>query len=247
MKVIIFDIYGKFAHFRKFFTNSSSLSYSVPPRTTIAGMLAAILGMERDSYYEDFSKEKLHIAVKKKTKTRKIMQTLNYIKATGNSELVAPKEHTQIPFEILVGEKHVSYRVYVSYCDESIMDELLYRIQNQKFVYPLYLGVAPFSAGISFVAYTEAQAERDDDYIEVSTLINQKSIAQMGIDIFSRPLALVKEKMPTDFYEQRRIKEVSSYIYDENGELIKAKIIDDYFRFEYQDQEDFVKENILFL
>lgn len=63
MKFLVFDLKGKFAHFRKFYTNSSSLSYLVPPRTVIEGMVAAILGFERDSYYDMFSAENLLVAV----------------------------------------------------------------------------------------------------------------------------------------------------------------------------------------
>ena len=47
MRGVIFDIEGKFAHFRKIYTNSSSLSYLVPPRTTVQGIIAAMLGYER--------------------------------------------------------------------------------------------------------------------------------------------------------------------------------------------------------
>ncbi len=112
MKVIVFDLYGKFAHFRKFYTNSSSLSYSIPPRTTIEGMIGALLGYDRDSYYEILGADKLKIAVKKMSKTRKIMQSLNYIKADSPGKLKFPKEHTQIPFEILVGDEIIKYRIY---------------------------------------------------------------------------------------------------------------------------------------
>ncbi len=65
MKITVFDLYGKFAHFRKFYTNSSSLTYLIPPRTTIEGIIAALLGYERDSYYDVLSVDKLNIAVKK--------------------------------------------------------------------------------------------------------------------------------------------------------------------------------------
>ena len=51
MDLLVFDISGKFAHFRKYYTNSSSLTYLVPPRTSIYGLIAGILGLERDSYY----------------------------------------------------------------------------------------------------------------------------------------------------------------------------------------------------
>ncbi len=66
MKITVFDLYGKFAHFRKFYTNSSSLTYLIPPRTTIEGIIAALLGYERDSYYDVLSVDKLNIAVKKR-------------------------------------------------------------------------------------------------------------------------------------------------------------------------------------
>ncbi|KPA09783.1 CRISPR-associated protein Cas5 domain protein, partial [Candidatus Magnetomorum sp. HK-1] len=39
LKILSFRLNGRFAHFRKFYTNSSSLSYFVPPRTAIIGML----------------------------------------------------------------------------------------------------------------------------------------------------------------------------------------------------------------
>ncbi|MCB5267201.1 MAG: CRISPR-associated protein Cas5, partial [Candidatus Cloacimonetes bacterium] len=34
---------GNLAHFRKFYTNASSLSYTIPPRTAICGLVASIL------------------------------------------------------------------------------------------------------------------------------------------------------------------------------------------------------------
>ena len=73
-ELLIFDITGEYGHFRKYNTTTSPLTYSVPTRTAIAGMLGAILGMERETrdgrYAEDivpvqefFSKEKCGVAV----------------------------------------------------------------------------------------------------------------------------------------------------------------------------------------
>ncbi len=36
---------GKRAHFRRFYTNSSALTYPVPPPTTLQGLLGAALGL----------------------------------------------------------------------------------------------------------------------------------------------------------------------------------------------------------
>ena len=46
--ILIFDISSEFGHFRKYNTTTSPLSYSIPTRTAVAGILGAILGMERE-------------------------------------------------------------------------------------------------------------------------------------------------------------------------------------------------------
>lgn len=96
MKILIFDLVEKFAHFRKYYTNSSSLTYSIPPRTTISGIIAADMGYERDSYYEIFNSENAYIAVKKLGRNKKIIQTVNYILAKGSRDIINPKKHTRI-------------------------------------------------------------------------------------------------------------------------------------------------------
>ncbi|UYP01349.1 CRISPR-associated protein Cas5 [Oceanotoga sp. DSM 15011] len=108
MDIIIFEISGKFAHFRKFYTNSSSLSYSVPSRTTVEGIIAAILGLERDTYYEKLSLDNCKIAIEKVNKTRKINQSLNYIKIKSSNDFKKIKNHTQIPIEIITSEKKLN-------------------------------------------------------------------------------------------------------------------------------------------
>ena len=47
-ELLIFDIRGEYGHFRKYNTTTSPLTYSIPTRTAIAGILGAILGMERE-------------------------------------------------------------------------------------------------------------------------------------------------------------------------------------------------------
>src|SRR5699024_8934235 len=124
MRIVIFELSGKFAHFRKFYTNSSSLSYSVPPRTTAEGIIAAILGYDRDSYYDLLNVDNLGIAVEKMNRTRKIMQSLNYIRATSPGDIISPKDHTQIPFELLTGDENVRYRFYVTHKEQTILEEI---------------------------------------------------------------------------------------------------------------------------
>ena len=44
-ELLIFDIRGEYGHFRKYNTTTSPLTYSIPTRTAIAGILGAILAI----------------------------------------------------------------------------------------------------------------------------------------------------------------------------------------------------------
>lgn len=245
-EVLIFDVIGYAAHFRKFYTNSSSLSYSVPPRTTIAGLIAAILGLERDSYYEDFSVENVDLAVRKNNKTRKIMQSLNYMQIKSRKDFEFPKNHTQIPFELILGERSfISYRIYFSSLDKNLMDKLELRLEEKRYYYTPSLGALPFNCNIEYIGKVQGKV-REDKQVLISSIIPIKKIEERGIEIFQideDKVILVKERMAREFKNNREIKSVESYIYDENTNGIPVRLNGAYINLKYEN----VNENILFM
>lgn len=246
MRVLVFDLKGSLAHFRKIYTNSSSLSYSLPPRTCLAGIIAAMLGRERDSYYQEFSREHCFIAVKKLGRTRKIMQTLNYMRATGSRELIVPREHTQIPFELVCGEPELRYRIYFA-GNPGAYEELKQRLINDRYVFPPYLGAAPFSATANFVAEASCQRLQTRGLVEVATPINSRNIVEFSFDRMLDNVALVKEKMPVDFTAERYPVASASYVYDENASALPVSLNEDMcWRVAYQWEEQDIEENITF-
>lgn len=245
--ILIFDIMGYAAHFRKFYTNSSSLTYSVPPRTTLAGLISAILGIERDTYYNNFSVDKVDIAVKKNTKTRKILQSVNYMKITKKSEFEFPQNHTQIPFEMVLGDKgNVSYRIYFSSKDIDIMDELEDRIKTQKCYYTPSLGAAPFNCNVKYIDRVKGEIKDKKDVIKIASIIPINKIENEGIvisEIKMNETMMVKERMTREFKDGREIKSVESYIYDENTNPLPVNLKDKYVKLSYKG----IEENILFM
>ncbi|QSZ27530.1 type I-B CRISPR-associated protein Cas5 [Aceticella autotrophica] len=220
--MVIFDLWGKFAHFRKFYTNSSSLTYSVPPRTTVEGIIAALLGYERDTYYEILNAENLHVAVRKMSKTKKIMQSVNYIKATSAGELHSPKQHTQIPFELLASDDKVRYRFYVTHKNKELLSKINEHLFKNKPVFTLYFGSAPFTCYIEYVGNEKWDWMDSDDFQDIFTVIPSDKIEE--IDIKNMKGYLLKERMPRDFGEDRTIKEVTTYVYEDEGHFIRVKI-----------------------
>ncbi|SHJ60861.1 type I-B CRISPR-associated protein Cas5b [Paramaledivibacter caminithermalis] len=245
--ILIFDIEGYGAHFRKFYTNSSSLSYGVPPRTVISGLIAGILGRERDTYYDDFAKEKIDIAVKKNVRIRKIMQTLNYMKITSPKHFQLPEDHTQIPFEIVLAEKGMlSYRIYLSHRQKSFIDELEGRIRDQKYYYAPFLGTATFSCSLKYVDRITGIEEFSQEPIDICSLVPFSSIEDGGIQLSRMDISkllIMKEKMPCEFTGARNIKTVEAYVYDENLNPLSVLLKSSFVKLKYNEHE----ENIVFM
>lgn len=231
------------AHFRKVYSNSSSLSYIVPPRTTVVGIIAAVLGKERDSYYEEFNKNDCNIGVKINNKANRIMQSVNYLKINSSSEFRYYKEHTQVPFEILVGEDKVSFRVYFNHKNPHIMKELTERIIENKYVYPPFLGSAAFSCYLKFVDFIEKVEELKADKIDISSIVPSENIKRVFIGDVKEKIRLCKEKMVVDFNKNRGGIDIVSYIIEENGNNIKIETEKPVYKIQYQN----VDENIVFM
>ena len=58
-----FTVEGPWAHFRRIDATTEKLTYRVMPRTTVAGLIAAVLGEPRDSYYQTFAQDASAIAI----------------------------------------------------------------------------------------------------------------------------------------------------------------------------------------
>ena len=208
MEILIFDLVGKMAHFRKYYTNSSSLTYYFPPRTTIIGIIAGIIGIERGEYHDLFSNYRSKLAVSIVTPVRKIQQKVNYIKAVHINEVnMSRQEHTQIPLEIVLPEKDnlLRYRIFFHHDDREIFEKIINAIKNKKLYYPVYLGISEFIGDVEFVDFVEAtEYKGTENPIEIDSVINLDFLKK-GEVIFDNS-QYIKEKMPFEFDKDRRLK-----------------------------------------
>lgn len=221
--MLIFDIKGKFAHFRKYDTNSSSLTYWMPPRTTLCGLIAAIEGMERDSYYDFFTPEKAQIALRVMSENRKIIQSLNYWKITEVKHFRNPKEPTQIPFEVLTNIRQIAYRVYFQHNDKAFMERIRQKIADSASYYAPYLGAAPFQCQIQLVEYLECKDVNSSERIPVSTVVKVDGIEDGTVEFDQPGIRLSRERMPRFFSDERYLKEAASYLVELGGNPLTMK------------------------
>lgn len=231
--ILVCDLEGTFAHFRKYYTNSSSLSYSFPTPTSIAGLMAGILGLERDSYYQQFSSKNFYSAVEICTPVRKIIQTVNYVFVTSSSDVNKVKGSTQVPFELVVSKctnearySKLKYRLYFSHRDNILLNEIKDRLVNQAFVYPPYLGVAECTGRLTFVDEIKPEDVKvilSGEKIKVNTTCSVDSIEKGSLDIrLDSGIGYIKEIMPVEFDANRYLVSSKSYIYEQNNKGVCA-------------------------
>ena len=60
-KYLVFDISASYGHFKKPYTTTSPLTYSIPTRTAVTGIIAAMLGLGKEEHLKHFQRSKLKL------------------------------------------------------------------------------------------------------------------------------------------------------------------------------------------
>lgn len=232
MKVICFHIKGKMAHFRRYYSNSSAISYTVPPRTTLIGIIAGLLGYDRDSYYDDFSVENCDIAVGNLSHIKKIIQKMNLLMIKGTNDLNGSKEnHSQcatefvIPDDMTSGE--IDYKVWFRHKDQSINSKLESLLDFpgafRTFGSCLSLGSAQNLGWIEYEGVFGCEDFEKEEAVDIDSCLPVDMVSD--IDINENPASFImKEELPLEFDGKRVLKRKSDFIMDAKGKAIRAAV-----------------------
>lgn len=224
MKVLVFDIYGDYGHFRKFYTTTSPLTFSFPPPPTIAGILGAIYGADKSEYLKIFGYDFCKTALKIVNPIKKVRMGINLINTKDNKyfQLLKKANHeprTQIRTEFL---KKPRFRIYVFHKEEKIFDNLLCNLREHKCIYSVSFGLSELLANFKFVGVYKAE-EIKDEIAELLTPIVASNLVDNGLEIESGR-KYFKEKMPIRMNPDRVIEIYDDVIYEPDGKSIRAKV-----------------------
>lgn len=164
-KGVMFELEGDYAHFRKIYTTTSSLTYGIPPKTALSGLISAILGLDRDSYYEKFSNERFQVAIDLKKPLKKDKVNKNQLKikkrSSGvvgyNKDWPSELERIQVPFEVV---KKPKYQIYFSHSNEKLLKEVRNNLKEGKSIYTPYLGISEFIAQFRYEGEFETRKKK---------------------------------------------------------------------------------------
>ena len=233
-KLLVFDIASEYGHFRKFNTTTSPLTYSIPTRPAIAGMLGAILGIERElssgkfrdgviPVSEVFAKKNAAMAVQLINPVKKINIAFNLLDTEKTaSSFFNIKQRTQIEFELL---KDSCFRLFISIKDDKAFAELINRIEENRTHFTPYLGLSQFTATIKFRGLSGFKQLMSSAFEEVVTAVNLSNTNPADPIQFNHSVDFkyTSDTMPVVMMKDRIVTEYSEVIVETNGKSIQVK------------------------
>lgn len=239
MQILTFDLVGKMAHFRKYYANNTAMSFSVPPRTTLMGLLAAILGLPRDSYYEQLGSEHLRLGVGLRTPIKKGFHRLNLLKVESAKDLDGSKGRIQLPFEVITGydlaRDVVCYRVYVAATATggTVFGQLAERVLGGHGPhFALSLGTANFTASLlNAQLHEQARTGSSDAVQEFHSTVPTDQVVTLPVTREDGgSLSLEEELLPADFLGdgQRELRAMNRVLFSTDGRPLRARLRGEY-------------------
>ncbi|NLL06529.1 MAG: type I-B CRISPR-associated protein Cas5 [Clostridiaceae bacterium] len=218
-KYLVFDISAFYGHFKKPYTTTSPLTYSIPTRTAVAGMIAAMLGFGKEEYQKYFTKELAKIGVGIKKPIKKVRISENFINTKKSINRI--QERTQIKVEYL---KDVCYRIYFTHKDEKIYGKLKGLLSNHSTVYTISMGLSENLANFAYVGEFEGREVRGDrGFNEFSSVLPVERIRKGDVE-YEDEREYFTETIPIEMDEDRNVKEYKEVLFERNSGKIKAKL-----------------------
>ncbi len=224
-RFLIFDIRGDYAHFKKYYTTSSPLTFSIPPRTALIGLISAIIGIDKDKYLDVMTKDRAKIAVRVMSLIKKVRMTQNLINTKDGYWIPVKRgrhePRTQIRFEYL---KDPHFRIYFQHTDDGIYKSLKENLETHRSVYTPYLGISELIADFTFISESTISEKLDGkEFIDIHTVIPLDKETKIELEHGKK---YFKERIPIEMLPKRIVTEYRDVLYEIEGNTIKAKVKD---------------------
>lgn len=225
-KVLAFDIWGDYGHFRKFYTTTSPLTFSLPAPSTVAGILGAIYGTDKskNTHLDTFGYHRCKIALRIINPTKKIRLGLNLLETKGSnlrlpmSAKSAPR--TQIRTEFL---KDPHFRVYLMHNDSDVFKRLSDSLREHKSVFTVSLGLSELLADFAYIDTFEAEPITSAEPCEIVTAFTSDKLIRGSLQIEPQK-RYFKEKLPLEMTTSRVVKRYDDVVFEPDGKGIVASL-----------------------
>ena len=165
-KVIEMDIWSTYGCFNKSFSNKGGLlTYPIPPKTSIIGMIGSVLGINFDDY-DEINERKVY-SIEKFFDVQISVQALFDLKTARLVYNNCDKTIANIYQDILVNPK---YKIFISFPDslKEYESEFIKKLKTHSTIYNLYMGRNEYPLNYEYLRSFNRidKTFTDDDEIE---------------------------------------------------------------------------------
>lgn len=229
-KVIVFDIWGRYAHFKKIYVTTSALSYGVPFKTSVYGIVGAIIGLDNtaNKYLDHFNEANCRIAIQIINPIK--IQRLNINLSPDPGPIKGNRKPTMMEY---VTNPH--YRIFFWHEDQKTMQELYDRLQNKSTVYTPVLGLAHCLANFTLLGYEQLKPAQSTAIIH--SVIPKKQIIEIDSSYWEENEIHIQEQdmYPLEMNTKREVTKRDSILFDLSGKPVKVKA-NEAFQIELQNE-----------
>ena len=225
MELTSFQLSGRFAHFLRAEASKNALSYPVPPRTVILGILGAILGLPKDK--PQVVLEPANIAISGKlpkthwhrVKLRKDPPASlpRLIRKTQKADRNIPEKAALILQEWLF---EPSYTIWVS-IPEPYYGKLQSRLRDRRWYFTPSLGLSEMMADIEYLGSNECLPLPQGTY-DIQSVFPQKTVTFETDQIFEKELVIHSLQMPRSVTPDR-IFSHCNYFVERDGKPVPVE------------------------
>lgn len=217
----IFDVASDMAHFRRQYAITTALTYLIPPRTALCGLVGAVLGLPKNESLAHFQDRDAVFGLRIIAPLRTGHVSVNLIDTKQNPSFrpKAVNPRTTMRYEVV---RHPRYRVMFSH--PQLARDLVKALKNQESSYTPCLGLAWMIAWFEGGAQiAEAEEVRGDTAI-LPFVSPVRSDDLQGEVRWNPDGVYQRVRMPAEMQQDRQVTRYESYIIDTTGRPIQASL-----------------------
>lgn len=201
----------------------SPQTFSIPTGTAIVGLISAIVGLDKNEYWQYFPENSFQLAVGVREVIKKVVIPINTLKTTSPKHFYRFEQHKQTTMEFI---KDGRFRVWFAWNNEKYFSKLIQNLKNHESYYTASLGLAWSIADFKYVGLFEGKSvDTNDNFIDISSTIPKRLIGEDDeIDFENRKIFInnIPVRMKSD--NSRIVEHYDEYLFDSEGKNIRAKI-----------------------
>lgn len=222
-RMLIFDIWGRYAHYKKIYATTSALSYIIPSKISLYGYVGALIGLDKvdNAYLRHFEPGQCRMGLQVKRPI--VMQRISTNLHPHDKGLITARQNRKpTTVEYVYRPK---YRVFFAHEDATLMSDLEQHLQSHTAVYTPTLGLAYLLSDFQWVACVETEDfVNPAESVEVDSVLPLSAFVRFDLSRDIDNEIVEYSQYPIEMNTIREVTQRTDVLIDRNGRPIRAQV-----------------------